>query len=153
MSKSKSKREQKAGVQAWFVYRKTDSTSLYSRIYSAIEGNQSTEKAITLRDLIKSTLDLFRMNFSWMSSSTRIENISLDEHEIRFLYGKYIMVVVMIRRGKNVKNIYQLHSRMISHVEKEAYARLSSQLDEPELLRDIWIKCEELFRPYIIHIF
>ena len=153
MSKSKSKRDQKAGVQAWFVYRKTDSTSLYSRVYSAIEGNESAQKAITFRDLIKTTLDLFKMNFSWMSSSTRIENISLDDHEIRFLYGKYIMLVIMIRNGKNVKNLYQLHSKMVSYIEKEAYARLSSQLDEPELLRDIWIKCEELFRPYIIHIF
>ena len=153
MSKSKSKRDQKAGVQAWFVYRKTDSTSLYSRVYSAIEGNVSTQKAITFRDLIKTTLDLFKMNFSWMSSSTRIENISLDDHEVRFLYGKYIMLVIMIRNGNNVKNLYQLHSKMVSYIEKEAYARLSSQLDEPELLRDIWIKCEELFRPYIIHIF
>ncbi len=148
-----SKREKKAGVQAWFVYRKIDGTSLYSRIYSAIEGVLSTQKAITLRDVVKTIFDLLKMNYSWMSSSTRIENITLDDHEIRFLYGKYIMVVLMIRGGNNIKKVYQLHSKMISYVEKDAEGRLSSQLDEPELLRDIWIKCEELFRPYIIHIF
>ena len=151
MSKSKSK--QKAGVQAWFAYRKIDGTILYSRVYSAMEGMYSTEKAVAFRDLTKTILDLLKMNFSWTASSTRIENISLDDHEIRFLYGKYIMLVIMIRNGKNVKNLYQLHSKMVSYIEKEAYARLSSQLDEPELLRDIWIKFEELFRPYIIHIF
>jgi len=150
---SKSKSKQKAGVQAWFVYRKIDGTVLYSRVYSAIEGIYSTEKAVAFRDLTKTTLDLLKMNFSWTASSTRIENISLDDHEIRFLYGKYILLIIMIRRGKDVKNLYQLQSKMVSYVEKEAEGRLSSQLDEPELLRDIWIKCEELSRRYILHIF
>jgi hypothetical protein len=143
----------KAGVQAWFVYRKIDGTSLYSRVYSAIEGDISTEKAIAFRNLTKTILDLLKMNYSWMSSSSRIENINLDEHEVRFLYGKYILLVLMVRKGKDSKNIHQLHSKIISYIEKEAEGRLSSQLDEPELLRDIWMKCEELFRPHIHHIF
>ena len=146
-----SKIDQEAGIQAWFVYRKIDSTSLYSRVYSAIEGVLSTEKAITFRDVIKTILDLLKMNYSWMISSTRIENITLDDHEIKFIYGKYIFVVLMIKGGKNLKNVYSIHSKMISYVEKEAEGRLSSQLDEPELLRDIWVKVEEMFRPYIIH--
>ncbi len=143
----------KAGIQAWFVYRKIDGTSLYSRVYSAIEGVLSDEKAIVFRDLIKTILDLLKMNYSWMSSSSRIENINLDEHEVRFLYGKYILLVIMIRKGDNLKKIYRLHSNIISYVEKEAEGRLSSQLDEPELLRDIWMKAEEMFRPNIHHIF
>ena len=148
-----SRKDQKAGVQAWFVYRKVDNTSLYSRVYSAIEDVLSTEKALTFRDVTKTIMDLLKMNYSWMASSTRIENIVLDDHEVRFLYGQYILLVIMLRKGKNEKNVYQLHKKIISYVEKEAEGRLSSQLDEPELLRDIWVKVEEMFRPHIIHIF
>ena len=148
-----SKRDQKAGVQAWFVYRKIDGTSLYSRVYSAMEGALSTEKAVSFRDFTKTVLDLLKMNFSWMSSSTRIDNIIMDENEIRFLFGQYIILVLMIRNGKNQKNIHQLHSKIIDYIEKEAEGRLSSQLDEPELLSDIWVKVEEMFRPHIHHIF
>ena len=52
-----------------------------------------------------------------------------------------------------MKKIYQLHEKMLSVIETDAEGRLSSEVHEPEILRDVWVKCENLLRPYIIHLF
>ncbi|MFW9906658.1 MAG: hypothetical protein ACFFFH_20290 [Candidatus Thorarchaeota archaeon] len=142
----------KAGVQAWFVYRRIDRINLYSRIYSALTGNILPEKAAAFNVISMSLLSQIKSHYPWIKAE-KLHNIELDTHEIRTLYGKYVVLVLIARRGKSIKKIYQLHEKMLSIIETDAEGRLASHVHEPEILRDIWVKCEELLRPYIIHLF
>ena len=142
----------KSGVQGWFVYRRLDRIILYSRIYSAMESETSAEKAIAFTRISATLLSQIRNNYQWIEAE-QIYHIELDTHEIKALYGKYILLVLIIRRGKSMKKIYQIHEKMLSVIETDAKGRLASQVDEPEVLRDVWVKCEELLRPHIIHLF
>ena len=142
----------KAGVQAWFVYRKLDRIILYSRIYSAMASDILTEKAIGFKEISSTLLTRIKTHFSWISAE-QIHHIILDTHEIKILYGKYIILVIIARRGKSMKKISQLHEKMLSVIETDAEGRLASHVHEPNILRDVWIKCEELLRPHIIHLF
>ncbi|MFX1505032.1 MAG: hypothetical protein ACFFDC_02855 [Promethearchaeota archaeon] len=143
---------EKAGVQAWFVYRRIDRINLYSRIYSALSGNILPEKAAAFNQISSTLLSQIKGLYPWIQAE-KLHNIELDTHEIRVLYGKYVMLVLIARRGKSVKKVHQLHEKMLSIIETDAEGRLASQVHEPEILRDIWVKCEELLRPYIIHLF
>jgi hypothetical protein len=147
-----STKEGKAGVPAWFVYRKLDNILLYSRLYSAMEGDMSAEKAKTLHGIMQITLEQLKKHFSYINAN-RIENIEMNTHEIRLLYGKYIYLVFIIKKGSKFQKIPQLQSKMINIIETDAEGRLSSQIAEPEILRDVWVKCEELLRPFILHSF
>ncbi len=142
----------KAGVQAWFVYRRIDRTILYSRIYSAFASDTLLEKAIAFSEISATLLSKIKSHYTWIQAE-ELHHIELDTHEIRVLYGKYIMLVLIVQRGKSIKKIYQQHKKMLSIIETDAEGRLTSQVHEPEILRDVWIKCEELLRPYIIHLF
>ena len=143
---------EKAGVQAWFVYRRIDRIIFYSRIYSALAGDIFLEKAVAFSEISSILLSQIKSHYPWIQAE-KLHNIELDSHEIRILYGKYVMLVLIARRGKSVKKVYQLHEKMLSIIETDAEGRLASQVHEPEILRDIWLKCEELLRPYIIHLF
>jgi hypothetical protein len=142
----------KAGVQAWFVYRRIDRLILYSRIYSALAGDILPEKAIAFSEISTTLLSQIKSHYPWIHAE-KVHNIELDTHEIRILYGKYVMLALIVRGGKSVKKVYQLHKKMLSIIETDAEGRLASQVHEPEILSDIWLKCEELLRPYIIHLF
>jgi hypothetical protein len=142
----------KAGVQAWFVYRRLDRIILYSRIYSAIASDILPEKAVAFTEISAALLSRIRRLFPWIEAE-QLHHIELDTHEIKILFGKYIMLVLIARKGKTMKKIYRIHEKMLSVIETDAEGRLSSQVHEPEILRDVWMKCEELLRPYIIHLF
>jgi hypothetical protein len=142
----------KAGVQAWFVYRRLDRIIMYSRIYSAIASDLLTEKAIAFSQITATLLNNIKSHYHWIGAE-QLHNIELDTHEIKVLHGKYILLVLIARKGKSIKKIHQLHEKMLSIIETDAEGRLSSQVHEPEILRDVWIKCEDLLRPYIIHLF
>ncbi len=142
----------KAGVQAWFVYRRLDRIILYSHIYSAIASDLSTEKAVAFSGISATLLKNIKSHFSWIGAE-QVHAIEFDTHEFKILYGKYILLVLIARKGKSIKKVHQLHEKMLSVIETDAEGRLSSQVHEPEILRDVWIKCEELLRPFIIHLF
>ncbi|MHA2173812.1 MAG: hypothetical protein ACXAB2_13715 [Candidatus Hodarchaeales archaeon] len=147
-----SAKQGKSGVQSWFVYRRLDSILLYSRLYSAMEGDKSTDKGKTLRGIMQITLEQLKKHFSWIDSE-RIETINLDTYEIRLLYGKYVFLVLMIRKGSKLEKLHQMQAKMLHIIETDAEGRLASQIDEPEILRDVWVKCEEKLRPFILHSF
>ena len=67
--------------------------------------------------------------------------------------GKYILLVFFIRRGSSIKDIYKVQEKVLKIIETDAEGRLSSQIDEPELLRDVWMSSEEKIRPFIHHSF
>ncbi|MHA1941429.1 MAG: hypothetical protein ACW97P_06855 [Candidatus Hodarchaeales archaeon] len=142
----------KSGVQGWFVYRRLDSILLYSRLYSAIEGDKSTEKGKTLRGIIQITLEQLKKHFRWINSD-KIETIDMGTYEIRLQYGKYVFLVFMIRKGSKFEKLHQLQTKMLKIIETDAEGRLASKIDEPEILRDVWVKCEEKLRPVILHSF
>ncbi len=142
----------RAGVQAWFVYRRLDNVTLYSRVYSAIEGTLSLEKSDKFRDIFQDILQQLKTTLSCITSE-QVENLRLDKHEIRSLQGKFIILTLVIRRGSDVKKILRKQEKMMDFIETNAEGRLSSQVDDPEVLKDIWFKCEELMRPFIIHFF
>lgn len=142
----------KAGVQAWFVYRQLDRIILYSRIYSAIASDLLAEKAAAFSEISATLLSKIKSHYPWIEAE-QLHFIELDTHEIKILYGKYIILVLIARKGKSMKKIYQLHEKMLSVIETDAEGRLSSQIHEPEILHDVWVKCEEILRPYIIHLF
>ncbi len=152
MFKRSSKPEGRAGLPAWFVSRSVDNVILYSRIYSAIESVHSTEKATAVNDIFKTVLHLLKSNFSWMSS-TQVEYLAMNAYDISLLRGKYITLVFIIRRGGSMKDIYKVQEKVLKIIETDAEGRLSSQIDEPELLRDVWLSSEEKIRPYIHHSF
>jgi len=152
MFKRSSKPEGKAGLPAWFVYRCLDNVVLYSRVYSAIEGTQSIEKATALNEIFKTLLHLVKSSFSWMSSKN-IEYIAMDTYDISLLKGQFITLVFFIKRGSSIKDIYKVQEKVLKIIETDAEGRLSSQIDEPELLRDVWISSEEKIRPFIHHFF
>jgi hypothetical protein len=129
-----------------------DNVVLYSRVYSAIEGTLSTEKAIALNEIFKTVLHLLKTSFSWMFS-TQIEYIGMDKFDISIIRGKYILLVFFIRRGSTIKDLYKVQEKVLKIIETDAEGRLSSQIDEPELLRDVWVSSEEKIRPYIHHSF
>ena len=143
---------EKAGVQAWFVYRRIDRIILYSRIYSALAGDMTPEKAVAFTEISMTLLSQIKGHYPWIQAE-KLYNIGLDTHELRILYGKYVILVLIARRGKSIKKVYQLHEKMLAIIETDAEGRLASQVHEPEILRDIWVKCEEILRPYIIHLF
>ena len=147
-----SSKQGKSGVQAWFVYRRVDNIQLYSRLYSAIEGDKATDKAKTLQGIILITLEQLKKHFKYINAN-RIENIEMDTHEVRLLYGKYIYLVLIVRKGSKFQKVLQIQSKMLNIIETDAEGRLASQIDEPEILRDVWVKCEELLRPFILHSF
>jgi len=142
----------KSGVQAWFVYRQLDWFILYSHIYSAIDSIVSKEKAIAFREMSSKLLSHLKEQYPWIEAK-QIHTIELDTHEIAILYGKYILLVLIKRRGKSMKKIHQIHEKMLSIIETDAQGRLASRVDDPAILRDVWVKCEEILRPYIIHLF
>lgn len=142
----------KAGVQAWFVYRRIDRIILYSRIYSVLASDSLPEKAIAFSEISTSLLSKIKSHYPWIQAE-ELHYIELDTHEIRILHGKYIILVLIARRGKSIKKLHQLHEKMLSVIETDAEGRLISQVHEPEILRDVWVKCEELLRPYVIHLF
>ena len=152
MFRRSSNPEGRAGLPAWFVYRCVDNVALYSRVYSAIEGIHSTEKATAVNDIFKTILFLLRTSFSWMSS-TQVEYIAMDTYDICLLRGKFIVLVFFIRRGSGIKDIYKVQEKVLKIIETDAEGRLSSQIDEPELLRDVWMSSEEKIRPLIHHSF
>jgi hypothetical protein len=143
---------ERAGVQAWFVYRRIDRIILYSRIYSALAGDITSEKAVAFTEISMTLLSQIKGHYPWIQAE-KLHNIELDTHELRVLYGKYVILVLIARWGKSLKKVHQLHEKMLSIIETDAEGRLASQVHEPEILRDIWVKCEELLRPYIIHLF
>lgn len=142
----------KAGVHAWFVYRRIDRLILYSRIYSALTNDTIPEKAIALTEISAEMLSKIKRYYPWIHSE-KLYNIELDTHEIRILYGKYIMLALIVRRGKLIKKVHQLHNKMLNVIETDAEGRLASQVHETDILQDVWVTCEELLRPYIIHLF
>ncbi len=142
----------RAGVQAWFVYRRLDNVTLYSRVYSAIEGTLSLEKSDKFRDIFQDILQQLKTTLSCITSE-QVESLRLDTHEIRSLQGKFIILTLVIRWGSDVKKILRKQEKMMDFIETNAEGRLSSQVDDPEVLKDIWFKCEELMRPFIIHFF
>ncbi len=142
----------KSGVQAWFVYRRLDWFILYSRIYSAMDSVVSKEKAVAFREMSSRLISHLKELYPWIEAE-QIHSIELDTHKITVLYGKYILLVLIARRGKSMKKIYQIHEKILSVIETDAQGRLASQADEPDILRDVWVKCEELLRQYIIHSF
>ncbi|MHA1979049.1 MAG: hypothetical protein ACW98I_19245 [Candidatus Hodarchaeales archaeon] len=152
MFKRSSNPDGRAGIPAWFVYRCVDDVVLYSRVYSAIEGVLSTEKATAVNDIFKTVLHLLKTSFSWMSSK-QVEYIAMDTYDISILRGKYIILVFFIRRGSSIKEIYKVQEKILKIIETDAEGRLSSHIDEPELLRDVWISSEEKIRPFIRHSF
>lgn len=142
----------RAGVQAWFVYRRLDNNSLYSRVYSAIEGALSIEKADEFMTIQQKLLDRMKDLLSCISS-VFVEGIKLDGHEIRSIEGKFIILTLIIRKGSDMKKIVRIQEKMLKFIETDAEGRLSSMVDDPDALKDIWIKCEESIRPFIIHFF
>ncbi len=152
MSKRSSPPEGRAGIPGWFVFRSVDNVVLYSRVYSAIEGTYSTEKATAVNDIFKTILHLLKTSFSWMSSS-QIEYLAMDRYDLSILRGKYILLVFFIRRGSSIKDIYKVQEKVLKIIETDAEGRLSSQIAEPELLRDVWMSSEEKIRPFIHHSF
>ncbi|MHA2155582.1 MAG: hypothetical protein ACXABU_09625 [Candidatus Hodarchaeales archaeon] len=152
MFKRSTNPEGKAGLPAWFVFRCLDDVVLYSRVYSAIEGVHSSEKAMAVNDIFKTVLHLLKSSFSWMSSK-QVEYIAMDAYDISLLRGKFIILVFFIRRGSSIKYIYKVQEKVLKIIETDAEGRLSSQIDEPELLRDVWMSSEEKIRPFIHHIF
>lgn len=147
-----SSKQGKAGIQAWFVCRRVDNVLLYSRLYSAIEGDKSTDKAKILQGIIQITLEQLKKHFKYINAN-KIKNIEMDTHEVRLLYGKYIYLVLIVRKGSKYNKVLQIQSKMLQIIETDAEGRLASQIDEPEILRDVWVKCEELLRPFILHSF
>ena len=152
MFKRSSNPDERASVPAWFVYRCVDNVVLYSRVYSAIEGIRSSEKATALNDIFKTLLHLLKSSFSWLSSN-HVEYIAMDNYDISLLRGRFITLVFIIRRGNSTKNIYRVQEKLLKIIETDAEGRLSSQIDEPELLRDVWMSSEEKIRPFIHHSF
>ncbi len=142
----------KAGIQAWFVYQRIDKIVLYSRIYSAIASDALSEKAVAFSEISTSLLTKIKSHFPWIQAE-ELYYIKLDTHEIRILPGKHILLALIARRGKSMKKIYQLHEKILSIIETDAEGRLASQITESDFFRDVWVKCEELVRPYIIHLF
>ena len=83
---------------------------MYSRIYSAIASDLLSEKATAFSEISATLLSKIKRHYTWIDAE-QLHNIELDTHEIKILYGKYIILVLIARKGKSKKKIHQLHEK------------------------------------------